>query len=65
MGSSVVACSPSRRPTCGGCCADGADDAAIEAAWRAAMWGKPVGHGINDPELRPAGAADERDRRLR
>jgi cyclic pyranopterin phosphate synthase len=27
----------------------GADDAAIEAAWRAAMWEKPAGHGINDP----------------
>jgi cyclic pyranopterin phosphate synthase len=28
---------------------DGADDDAIEAAWRAAMWAKPAGHGINDP----------------
>jgi cyclic pyranopterin phosphate synthase len=27
----------------------GADDAAIEAAWRAAMWAKAAGHGINDP----------------
>ncbi|CAN5384560.1 GTP 3',8-cyclase MoaA [soil metagenome] len=27
----------------------GADDAAIEAAWRAAMWAKKAGHGINDP----------------
>ncbi len=27
----------------------GADDDAIEAAWRAAMWAKPAGHGINDP----------------
>jgi GTP 3',8-cyclase len=27
----------------------GADDAAIEAVWRAAMWAKPAGHGINDP----------------
>lgn len=27
----------------------GADDDAIEAAWRAAMWGKLPGHGINDP----------------
>ncbi|BBZ11059.1 GTP 3',8-cyclase MoaA [Mycobacterium branderi] len=27
----------------------GADDAAIESAWRTAMWGKPAGHGINDP----------------
>ncbi|MET4426877.1 MULTISPECIES: GTP 3',8-cyclase MoaA [unclassified Mycolicibacterium] len=27
----------------------GADDAAVEAAWRTAMWGKPAGHGINDP----------------
>ncbi|ORA17023.1 GTP 3',8-cyclase MoaA [Mycobacterium asiaticum] len=26
----------------------GADDHTIEAAWRAAMWGKPAGHGIND-----------------
>ena len=29
----------------------GADDAAIEAAWRAAIWGKPAGHGINDPDF--------------
>ena len=27
----------------------GADDAAVEAAWRNAMWAKPAGHGINDP----------------
>ncbi|OHV02042.1 GTP 3',8-cyclase MoaA [Mycobacterium talmoniae] len=27
----------------------GADDDAIEAAWRAAMWRKLPGHGINDP----------------
>jgi GTP 3',8-cyclase len=27
----------------------GADDDEIEAAWRTAMWGKPAGHGINDP----------------
>lgn len=27
----------------------GADDAEIEAAWRAAMWAKAAGHGINDP----------------
>jgi GTP 3',8-cyclase len=30
---------------------DGADDHAIEAAWRAAMWAKPAGHGINDPDF--------------
>jgi GTP 3',8-cyclase len=29
----------------------GADDTAIEAAWRAAIWGKPEGHGINDPNF--------------
>jgi cyclic pyranopterin phosphate synthase len=29
----------------------GADDDALETAWRAAMWGKPAGHGINDPEF--------------
>jgi GTP 3',8-cyclase len=29
----------------------GADDAAIEAACRTAMWGKPAGHGINDPNF--------------
>jgi cyclic pyranopterin phosphate synthase len=29
----------------------GADDAAIEATWRAAMWDKPAGHGINDPNF--------------
>ena len=27
----------------------GADDDVVEAAWRAAMWAKPAGHGINDP----------------
>ncbi|MFN0143447.1 MAG: GTP 3',8-cyclase MoaA [Mycobacterium sp.] len=27
----------------------GADDAGLEAAWRAAMWRKAAGHGINDP----------------
>lgn len=27
----------------------GADDAAVEAAWRSAMWSKAAGHGINDP----------------
>ncbi len=33
----------------------GADDDAIEAAWRAAMWNKAAGHGINDPGfLQPA-----------
>ena len=29
----------------------GADDASVEAAWRAAMWAKPAGHGINDPNF--------------
>src|SRR5258708_7049052 len=29
----------------------GADDDAIEAAWRAAGWAKPAGHGINDPDF--------------
>jgi len=29
----------------------GADDTAIEAACRIAMWGKPAGHGINDPNF--------------
>ena len=28
-----------------------ADDAAIESAWRAAMWAKAKGHGINDPDF--------------
>ncbi|WP_118915633.1 GTP 3',8-cyclase MoaA [Mycobacterium shigaense] len=33
----------------------GASDGAIETAWRAAMWGKPAGHGINDPSfIQPA-----------
>jgi cyclic pyranopterin phosphate synthase len=27
----------------------GADDGVLEAAWRAAMWAKAAGHGINDP----------------
>lgn len=30
---------------------DGSGDDAIEAAWRTAMWGKPAGHGINDPDF--------------
>jgi len=30
----------------------GADDAALEAQWRAAMWTKAAGHGINDPSFR-------------
>lgn len=30
---------------------DGFDDAAIEQAWRAAMWTKKAGHGINDPDF--------------
>ncbi|OBA64437.1 cyclic pyranopterin phosphate synthase [Mycobacterium sp. 1100029.7] len=29
----------------------GASDDAIEAAWRTAMWAKPAGHGINDPDF--------------
>ncbi|MBN3510454.1 GTP 3',8-cyclase MoaA [Mycolicibacterium nivoides] len=29
----------------------GADDAAIETVWRTAMWAKPAGHGINDPDF--------------
>ncbi|MGB3481326.1 MAG: GTP 3',8-cyclase MoaA [Mycobacterium sp.] len=29
----------------------GADDDAIEAAWRSAMWNKAAGHGINDPDF--------------
>lgn len=29
----------------------GAHDDEIEAAWRTAMWGKPAGHGINDPSF--------------
>ena len=29
----------------------GATDDVIETAWRIAMWGKPAGHGINDPNF--------------
>jgi cyclic pyranopterin phosphate synthase len=29
----------------------GAHDDEIESAWRTAMWGKPAGHGINDPSF--------------
>jgi GTP 3',8-cyclase len=29
----------------------GADDDGLEAAWRAAMWAKAAGHGINDPDF--------------
>lgn len=33
----------------------GADDATVASAWRAAMWGKAAGHGIDDPSfLQPA-----------
>lgn len=42
----------------------GADDDAIEAAWRAAMWSKPAGHGINAPRFHSARPPDERDRWL-
>lgn len=30
---------------------DGSSDDAIEQAWRAAMWSKKAGHGINDPDF--------------
>ncbi|HEX2213500.1 MAG TPA: GTP 3',8-cyclase MoaA [Mycobacterium sp.] len=30
---------------------NGGDDAALEAAWRQAMWSKAAGHGINDPDF--------------
>lgn len=30
---------------------NGADDATIEQAWRAAMWTKKAGHGINNPDF--------------
>ncbi|WP_328360811.1 GTP 3',8-cyclase MoaA [Mycobacterium sp. NBC_00419] len=30
---------------------NGADDDALEQAWRAAMWRKAAGHGINDPDF--------------
>lgn len=29
----------------------GADDDAVEQAWRTAMWGKKAGHGINNPDF--------------
>ena len=29
----------------------GTHDDGIEAAWRSAMWGKPAGHGINEPNF--------------
>jgi len=29
----------------------GGTDDAIESAWRGAMWAKPAGHGINDPDF--------------
>ncbi|MCH9667429.1 MAG: GTP 3',8-cyclase MoaA [Actinomycetia bacterium] len=29
----------------------GADDDAVEAAWRGAMWAKAAGHGINNPDF--------------
>ncbi|HWF27862.1 MAG TPA: GTP 3',8-cyclase MoaA [Mycobacterium sp.] len=29
----------------------GANDDVLDAAWRTAMWGKPAGHGINDPNF--------------
>ncbi|MEO8815835.1 MAG: GTP 3',8-cyclase MoaA [Mycobacterium sp.] len=30
---------------------DGSDDDVIEQTWRAAMWAKKAGHGINDPDF--------------
>ncbi len=42
----------------------GADDDAVEAAWRAAMWAKAAGPRHQRPGLRAAGPPDERDRRL-
>ena len=30
---------------------DGADDDTVEQAWRAAMWAKKAGHGINNPDF--------------
>ena len=34
---------------------DGANDEDVAELWRKAMWGKPAGHGINDPAfLQPA-----------
>jgi len=34
---------------------DGADDDTIADAWRAAMWGKPAGHGIDAGDIAAAG----------
>ena len=42
-------CSPTKETDLRGLLRSGAPDDAIEAAWRTAMWGKPAGHGINDP----------------
>ncbi len=42
----------------------GADDDALEAAWRAAMWRKARRSRHQRPRLRAAGPTDERDRRL-
>ena len=30
---------------------NGGSDDDLDAAWRAAMWGKAAGHGINDPSF--------------
>ena len=43
----------------------GADDAEIADRWRAAMWGKQAGHGIDARRLRAPRAFDGRDRWLR
>ena len=46
---SATACSLSQETDLRALLRAGADDDALEAAWRAAMWAKAAGHGINDP----------------
>ena len=48
---SAAACSRRQETDLRALLRGGADDDALEAAWRAAMWAKPAGHGINDPSF--------------
>ena len=40
-----------RRPICAACCAAAPTTTRSKPAWRAAMWAKAAGHGINDPSF--------------
>ena len=52
------------RPTCATPLRAGASDDDLEQLIRDAVWRKELKHHVNEPGLHPAGAHDERDRRL-